>query len=87
MFENLLLTMIVILSLVLIRNHVAFNARMKALQMVSELAQKDINSGREDWRRHYSKYEELSYESIMFNIFIWTPEQAYPWLYATSPKP
>ena len=64
----------------LVRNQVAYRIQIKCAERISELAMQRIAEG-EPWMDLYKKYEELSYNQIMFNLTVWTPAQARPWLF------
>jgi hypothetical protein len=72
MIAAICLTLLAIAVLAAIRNEIAYGARTAALDVLFTLC------GNSDFDAEYAKYEETSYESMMFDLTKWTFPQFYP---------
>jgi hypothetical protein len=86
-FLGLWVALLIGCVLMLIRNQVVYRIRMDALRIVSARAQRLIAEGDyAHWRDWYERLEERSYDSMMWDVFCWRLEQAYPWITALQPR-
>lgn len=66
-------------ALLLYRNHFAHVVRQKAIAIYSAEAKRRTDACRLDWAGAWKPYEDgPSHLDIMFNLRVWTFEQAYP---------
>jgi len=75
-----LLISIIFVIIMAIRNEIVYRARLKANNIVSEKAIKDVKSGgNRSWKRFYDKKDAYgSYFSMWINLLKWKFEQFYP---------
>lgn len=69
--------------LLLVRNEVTFELRGKAIRRASDLSKVAI-SRQEPWQVYYDILEEKSYNSVLFDLRVWSAEKAYPELFKQS---
>lgn len=84
--STLLLTVMVICLLIYVRNSITYRIQMSCLNRLMELCKEKSARG-EPFEDLWKRYDELSYNRILFDLTIWTASQARPWLYARGQRP
>lgn len=64
-----MLVTMVFLFLFMIRNTLVFRHRMKKINIVSNLATRDIYAGNENWRRWYDILESVNYYEMVWKFW------------------
>lgn len=81
--------LLLVIALVALRNLIAAQIMTTANNALRRFLEAEVHAGRADYAliaRLYDRLESKSYDAILFNPFIWTARQAYPWLYELTDR-
>jgi hypothetical protein len=74
---GVLIVTAILLIIFVVKNEITFNIQMKRIKEISGVVGQRINDGL-GYKENAYDICTRDYDSILFNPFIWTVEQAYP---------
>ena len=76
---NIFMTFGFLCLILAIRNSIIFKIRQKHISEISEKTKQYIeqNKNYDNWRKYYDKFDELSYERMLFDLTKWNYVQFY----------